>query len=179
MIEEVWLPVVGFEGLYEVSNLGNIKSIERNGTKKGGRTLSNVLDTYGYQMCKLRNKNIIKMVKVHRVVAQAFIPNIENKPQVNHKDGNKLNNCVNNLEWVTSKENINHAVKHNLIDVKKNLKNFEGIKVNQIHDGRIINTFNTVSEASKITGINRTGIQKVLRGIQKTSGGYYWERCND
>ena len=178
-MEELWKPVVGFEGLYEVSNLGNVKSIERNGTVKCGRHMSKILDNYGYYMCRLRNKNIVKLPKIHRLVAQAFIDNPENKPQVNHKDGNKLNNCVDNLEWVTSRENIIHAVENGLIDVVGDIKNFCGYKVEQIKDGKVVGTFDTISKASRETGVSRSGIEKVLKGKQKTSGGYYWKRCND
>lgn len=178
-MEEIWKPVVGFEGLYEVSNLGNVKSIERNGTVKGGKYMSKILDNYGYYMCKLRNKKIVKIPKIHRLVAQAFIPNPENKPQVNHKDGNKLNNCVDNLEWVTPRENILHAVENGLIDVIGDIKNFCGYRVEQIKDGKVINTFETISKSSRETGVCRSGIEKVLKGKQKTSGGYYWKRCND
>lgn len=130
-MKEIWKPVIGFEGLYEVSSLGNVKSLERNGTSKGGKVLAKVSDSYGYYMCKLRNKKVIKMPKIHRLVAQAFIPNPDNKPQVNHIDG------------------------------------------------RIINTFDSISKASKITGVCRSGIEKVINGKQHTSGGYYWKRCND
>lgn len=178
-MEELWKPVIGFEGLYEVSNFGNVRSLERNGTIKGGRMMAKVLDNYGYYMCKLRNKNIIKMPKIHRLVAQSFIPNPDNKPQVNHINGDKLDNRVENLEWVTSRENIMHAVDNGLINVLGNTNNFLGYKVEQIKDGKVINTFETISKASRETGVCRSGIEKVLKGKQKTSGGYYWKRCND
>lgn len=113
---EIWKPIKGFENLYEVSNLGRVKSIFTKFADKNGKImtkkqtiLKQCFTSTGYLMVNLNHKPF----KVHRLVATAFIPNPNNKPQVNHIDFNPLNNKVQNLEWATSKENINHTVSHN------------------------------------------------------------------
>lgn len=115
MTEEIWLPIKGYEGLYEVSNYGSIKSvpttvISKNGSlrKRKGRLLKT--HKRGRYMSKSLNKEgVSKAYTIHRLVALAFIPNPENKPHINHKDNNRYNNYVDNLEWVTQKENLQHA----------------------------------------------------------------------
>lgn len=121
---EVWEDIEGFEN-YQISNLGRVKSKERYTKIKNGvmslrkeKILKLSHNKKGYAQTVLyKNKKPIT-VKIHRLVAQAFIPNPENKPQVNHKDGNKDNNFVNNLEWLTDKENKQHAIKNGLVDLE-------------------------------------------------------------
>lgn len=111
--QEIWLPVIGYEGLYEVSNFGNVKALSRPTYKrKQPIPVRKQLDRYGYHYVPLRLNGRTKNVKVHRLVAMAFIPNPINKSDVNHIDGNKQNNHVSNLEWSTVKENVRHA--HNI-----------------------------------------------------------------
>lgn len=112
MLDELWLPVQGYESKYLVSSLGNIKSIKQS-NKRGYELSCGYLgfncDKDGYFTVQLCNDGHISCKRVHRVVAAAFIPNPDNKPLVNHKNGIKIINSVSNLEWATDKENNMHA----------------------------------------------------------------------
>jgi hypothetical protein len=114
-MKEVWKDIVGFEGFYQVSNLGRVKSLEKKVPYGYGlrtipeRILKNNINQCGYCYVVLYKDTCKRKHKVHRLVAEAFIENPNNKKCVNHKDGNKQNNCVDNLEWVTHSENMQHA----------------------------------------------------------------------
>jgi hypothetical protein len=129
-MNEIWKDVIGYEGSYEVSNLGNVRSVDRlvsHTSSPKGRLMKGKLikpNIKKYVDIHLWRKSKYKSTHVHRLVALSFIPNPENKPEVNHMDGNKLNNNVNNLEWVTKKENIEHAIKLGLKPDQKGANNY-------------------------------------------------------
>lgn len=124
---EIWKDIAQFNGKYQVSNLGNVRSVTRTVTQRSpkggvsvrtlkGKTLKPKVTKNGYLELRLWAENSKGIsVRVHRLVAEAFIPNPENKPQVNHKNGNKVDNSVDNLEWVTCQENVQHATKNGMI----------------------------------------------------------------
>lgn len=109
-MKEIWKDVVGYEGYYQVSNLGNVFRI-KSATSKGG-ILKQQKNELGYCFVTLCVKGKRKCCRVHRLVAMAFIPNPQNKEQINHLDYNPSNNCVNNLEWATPKENTVYSIEH-------------------------------------------------------------------
>lgn len=120
-MKEIWKNIKGYEGLYQISNYGNIKSLDRIIIYKNkyshfhkGKYLKQEIDINGYLYISISKDGKIKKNKVHRLVAETFIFNPKNKSDVNHKDGNKQNNNIDNLEWNTHQENENHAVKNKL-----------------------------------------------------------------
>lgn len=175
---EIWKDVKGYEGLYQVSNLGNIKSLAR--YKKNHSKLQKVeerkLNMYtnkynGYVYIVLTKNAIEKNIRVHKLVAQAFIPNSENKPQINHIDGNKENNRVDNLEWCTCKENVIHAYKNGLA------KNKQKVKIRQYDkQHNFIAEFDGLLKASKELGISIGNISMCINNKRKTTNGYIFER---
>lgn len=117
-IQEIWKDVIGYDGLYQVSNLGRIKTVYQGHALKNKEGILKPLFSFnkkrnriGYASVFLYKNCVPKQSDVHRLVAKAFIPNPDNKPQVNHIDGNKLNNALDNLEWVTASENQKHSAK--------------------------------------------------------------------
>lgn len=124
-MEEIWKDIKDYEGLYQVSNYGRVKSMERTvkglkGNKKiKSRIMKESKNKFGYSRVSLYKLGKTKNFQIHRLVAQAFIPNPLELPQVNHIDGNKDNNSVNNLEWITNRDNVIHAYKNNLRETIK------------------------------------------------------------
>ena len=112
---EIWLPIKGYEGLYEISNLGRVKSLPKvRGRAVTGEKILKSHVVNGYEMVMLCRNYKTFNASVHRLVAQAFIPNPKNKPHINHIDGNKANNNIENLEWCTPSENMMHAYRTGL-----------------------------------------------------------------
>lgn len=184
MNKEIWKDIKGFEKRYQISNLGKVKSLSKfvNNNPKyssiGYYTKEKILKEFdskkGYKLVKLYKDNKKYTKKIHRLVAETFIPNPENKPQVNHIDGNKSNNCVTNLEWNTCKENICHAVNNNLIKIKIGKDNPLSKKVYQYDlKGNFIKKWNSVTEAQNTLKI--TNISSVCNNKRKCAGGYIWK----
>ena len=177
-MEEIWKDVVGYEGLYQVSNLGRTKSLDRIvSTGKGmrkhhGKILIQQLDGQKhYFQVSLSKNGKVKKIQVHCLVAQTFIPNPKNKPEVNHIDGNKQNNNVTNLEWVTTKENMQHALRKKLRPL---------IKVKQYDlRGNFIKEWESISQAEESFNSSGTGISSCLNGKCQTAYGYIWKYSKD
>ena len=171
-LDEIWKDIVGYEGHYKISNFGNVLSLNYNRTGHSqklslriGHKRNNYVDVV------LMKEGKSKRYKVHRLVAEAFIPNPKNFPQVNHKDCNPLNNRVNNLEWCNAKYNINYGDRH--IKYGKS----RGCRVAQYTlEGNILNTFYSIGEAARVTGLHKGNIYDSTIGKQKTCGGYIWKK---
>ena len=172
--KEEWLSIRGFEGAYEVSNLGRVRSLERIEAvrtskispfkrKRKGKFLKQYVDRYGYMKVVLQNGKP-NYFTVHRLVATAFIPNPEGKDSVDHVDCNTKNNCVWNLRWVTNKENLYHS--HSL---GRQIINATPI-VAKNDKGEIFH-FPSQREASRHTGLTQSTISRALRG-KKIKGWY-------
>lgn len=172
---EIWKDVVGYEGLYKVSNFGRIKSCPLRSNHNGELIMKNQIIT-GYKVVSLCKNNKMKLVKVHRLVAIAFIDNPDNKPQVNHIDGNKLNNNVDNLEWVTAQENSLHAFRLGLRESQKGKENNRSVVVQQLDtNGNIKAEYFGTREAERQTLVNHSAISACCKGKLKSAGGWRWQ----
>lgn len=198
MINEIWKPVVGYEGLYEVSNLGRIKSLGNTlGPSRfnGKETILKCEQgSFGHCRVQLRKDRKYKHHFVHRLVAIAFIPNPDQLPIINHKDCNPLNNSVDNLEWCTQRYNATYADarKRSALSFKKsNIDNchyYKGLATKNrlkvgsyekpVHQvdlvtGEIIQTFRCIREAER--AFNTKHISAVVNGRRNKAKGYFWK----
>lgn len=127
----------------------------------------------GYMIVTLCHNGVRKNKLVHRLMCEAFLPNPENKAHVNHIDGNKLNNSMDNFEWATPKENTNHAVISGLCDARRKAQEKPILQIDL--DGNLIAEHASIHEAGRVTGIAYQNISKVVRGIRPRAGGFIWK----
>lgn len=167
-MKEIWKDIEGYEGVYHVSNLGRAKRVTT------GRILKSGKDRGGYLQVDLCKNGKHKTHRIHRLVAQAFIPNPENKPEVNHIDENKTNNMVSNLEWMTAKENSNHGTRNERMAKAISKSNSIPIIATNIKTGESTELYGT-SECARQLGLNQSNITSVLKGRRETVGGYTFQ----
>ena len=167
---------------YEVSDKGNIKSVNYRGTGKSAIRKQSISKN-GYMRVILSDNGKNKTYFVHRLVAAAFIPNPENLPEIDHIDGNRANNHADNLRWVTAKENCNNPITKSRLHKKIGV--YMTGRLGGLHQrakeiamysacGDLIKTFLSVKDAQRETGLNDSNIIKCCKGIKKTCGGYIW-----
>ena len=174
---EIWKNIEGYEELYQISNYGNVKSLDKKDSlnrKIKGKNLKIIKRKDGYLSVKLNKQSKSKEFLIHRLVATMFIPNLGKYKEINHKDENKQNNCVDNLEWCNRKYNINYGNAN--ANRRKTLLNRRGKKVMQYDKSKkIIAQYSSVREASRKTNINIAGICDCCNNKRRTAGGYHWE----
>ena len=186
MTQEIWRSIPGYEGLYEVSNFGNVRRLDRTihiirgdsefDMKLKAKNMVHSPDADGYRIIGLTNSDgVRRMEKVHRLVCAAFIGACPDGYQVSHLDENPANNRLENLEYVTCKENINYGQRTEKAMRKKRKP------VAQMKDGVIVEVFKSISEAARRTGCTDIEISRNCRGLCASVKGYQWrylEVCN-
>lgn len=165
-MEEVWKDIPNYEGHYQASNLGRIKSLKRK-----GRILKQGISHNGYLSVVLSKNGKVKTYRVHRLICNTFIDNHFNKPEINHIDGNKKNNKISNLEWCTCSENMIHAYSTGIFKASGPKKNINQFNIN----GTFIRKWNSQSEAAKQLNIHQSAISNCCNQKVKTVGGYVWK----
>lgn len=169
-MKEIWEDVRGYEGLYQVSNFGNVKSLNYNKTKQEKILKPKTSSAYNI-VCLCKNGNN-KYCSIHRLVANAFIPNPYSYSDINHIDGNKRNNSVKNLEWVSRSENMKHAC----YKLNKNPREWSKTKVRCIETQEV---FETQTEAAKKYKTSQGAIGNAARKNRPKAGGVHWEFIKD
>lgn len=179
-MNEIFVDVLGYEGLYKVSNLGNVLSVKRNKLLKSSK------DSYGYLVVALYKNGERKTCKIHRLVATAFLENKLQLPQVNHRDENKENNNVSNLEFCTASYNNTYGTRLERQLANPNYKATREKSLKAIHEKQskavlqytkqreFVAEYPSMSEASKQTKINQGKISMCCNGKRKSCGGFVW-----
>lgn len=183
MIEEIWKPIPGYEGYYEVSNLGNVRSVAYFNSKaskvmsrKSPKSLSQEISHDGYHRVVLCKDKTKKHMSVHRLVAMAFHPNPKGLPEVNHINENSHDNRSENLCWCTGKENSNHGTLPQRIKMWQTNNPKRSMEVVQMSaDGIEIASFPSTREAERQTGIACEQISRCCKGKNHHAGGFKWK----
>lgn len=188
-MKEIWKDVKGYEGLYQVSNLGRVKSLDAyvnvgiKNVKKAlrkGKYLKATVNRCGYFIVELSKNGTRKTTTIHRLVASAFIDNPHNKPCVNHIDGNKQNNYISNLEWCTHSENIKHAFDNGLKVCKYGKEHHNHKIINQYDlNNNFIKKWYGFHEINRELGFDYRNIWACCNGKQPTAYGYIWRYANE
>lgn len=189
-MKEVWKDIKGYEGLYQISNLGRVKSVERVITCKNGmkhkvkeKIKKQILQNTGYYGVNLSKESKPDLKLIHRLIMEAFVPNPDNHPYVNHIDGDKTNNSLDNLEWCTPSQNNKHAWSTGLRKVTQNIRD-NCSKISKLKTGKRLHShdrkvlcittgeiFDSPVDAENKYGIRNGYVGKVARGYQKTTKG--------
>ena len=190
---EVWKDIEGYEGLYQISNLGNVVSL--NYALRGySSLLKPKINPHGYAWVDLRKNNTSKPMLIHRLVALAFLDNPNNYPFINHKDENPLNNNLENLEWCTHEYNVHYSLslhptrisdkakerrKKGIVLKRKYTPYKKSKRVRQIDisSGEVIKEYCYISEAARALKKKDANIRECCKGNRKTAYGYKWEFC--
>ena len=168
---ETWKDIVGFEGLYRISNEGNILSLLT------GKVLS-PYNNKGYLMVRLYKNNKSSSLYVHRLVAQSFVANPNGYIEINHIDENNRNNHHSNLEWCSRVYNCNHGSRNNKIGMASSMNKLTPV-MQLSKEGTIINTFNSINEAGEYLGKNPSHISSCCTGKRRTAFGFVWKYLNN
>ena len=165
-MEEIWRDIEGYEGLYQISNKGRVKRL----LGPSERILRPGINGSGYLLVNLYKNGVGLSKRIHRLVAQAFITNPDNLSEVNHKDENKLNNCVENLEWMRHIDNCNYGTRNERITGRPSIAILQYSK-----SGEFIKEWPSSREVKRVLGINNSHIIQCCKGRYKSAGGFIWK----
>ena len=186
---EIWKDIKGYENLYQISNMGRVKSLERIIIRCDNKTqtikekiLKTRIGNNGYYTIILSKKGEIKKIDIHRLIAIAFIPNPDNKPCIDHINGDRTDNRIENLRWVTQKENINNPISISKMKNNHHLKNTFGAEhplskpiLQFTLDGKLVRKWESAVDIKKELGFNNCHISSCCNGKRKTANGYIWK----